>query len=220
MSNYSFNRIIIKYKDYEKYLEDYFPYWASERSEKPFVTFSKVLGPEDEPWGIISAEGCLVLDLNNGYMDVRFQTRRFFPIVAAMKLLNLAPDTIWFMTEENDICVTRLSVENGEIVEDIYTHDTEDYDKFQCFHWGDETGEESELERNMHPADELVWYYFKGDEDWYRIKKRDLIEAYTSDYSITDFYDKTVVFGDDYTIINDLIDYKHTILGDFWQNNS
>ena len=44
MSNYSFNRIIIKYKDYEEYLEDYYPYWVSKKSEKPFVTFSKVLG--------------------------------------------------------------------------------------------------------------------------------------------------------------------------------
>ena len=171
MSNYSFNRIIIKYKDYEEYLEDYYPYWTSKKSEKPFVTFSKVLGPEDEPWRIISAEGSLVLDRNNGYMDVRFQTRRFFPIVAAIKLLTLAPDTVWFMTEENDICVTRFSVENGEISEDIYPHDVDDYDRFQCFHWGDETGEVSEIERNMYPADDLIWYYFKGNESLVQNKK-------------------------------------------------
>lgn len=217
MSNYSFNRIIIKYKDYEEYLEDYYPYWASKKSEKPFVTFSKVLGPEDEPWRIISAEGSLVLDCNNGYMDVRFQTRRFFPIVAAIKLLTLAPDTVWFMTEENYICVTRLGVENGEIVEDIYPHDVDDYDRFQCFHWGDETGEESEIERNMHPADDLIWYYFKGNEVWYRIKKRDLVDTYYSDYSITDFYDTTIDKKGDYAIIDDIIDYKHSLLGDYWQ---
>lgn len=218
MSNYCFNKVIISYEDYEKYLEDYYPGNATTKMDIPYVTFRKVLSDEDEPWRVISSEGWLIIDLNNGYMDVRFQTRGFFPIIAAMKLLKQAPGTVWFMTEENDICVTRFSIEYGEIVEDIYPHNMEDYDKFQCFHWGDETGEESDLERNMDEADDLVWYYFKGDEIWYRIKKRDLINTYAKGgYTFHEFYESTILNEGNYAIIDDIIDYKHALSDEYWQ---
>ena len=52
---------------------------------------------------------------------------------------------------------------------------------------------------------------------WYRIKKRNLVDTYYSDYSITDFYDTTIDKKGDYAIIDGIIDYKHSLLGDYWQ---
>lgn len=209
MSNYCYNKVIIKYDDYAKYLEDYYPYGGTERKDEPYITFCKFMG-DDYSETVDSAWSWVITDLNNGYMDVRFQTRRYFPIKSALTLLKLAPDTVWYMMEKSDACVSRLSVENGSISEDVYIVDN-DYDHYLKYNWGDITGEPSELEKNLHEADNLIWYYIKTDDIWYRIKPRDLQVVYDDFHG---FYTKTLSYNEEKQhdqIVEEIFDYPHLI---------
>lgn len=115
-------------------------------------------------------------------MDIRFKTRSIFPIKTIKKAISEIDNTIvWYVSEESHAFVTSFFYGKNEVCEKIYFTDYDKWDKFYEYHTGNgySGDEESELYKNLSDADDLIWYYFDGNNiDWKQLDRVDIVKRY------------------------------------------
>lgn len=110
MSNYVSNRIICKKDFLKKYLYDEHPAGVLQQSISPIAKISfnhlfsmSTIDQYKAVHGTTIAYdygvGCM--DIDQDFVDIRFQTERYYPIRAILKAIQLDHSIIWLCVEDN-----------------------------------------------------------------------------------------------------------------------
>ncbi|AND79108.1 hypothetical protein [Streptococcus pantholopis] len=156
MANYVYQKIICSKKFLDSYLIDYYPISQNDRIVPPYISFNRLVGVSDlseyrEKFGehIYYGDSFTYSECENGLFEVKFTTKRDYPIAAIRRAIEVEHSVEWFAVEDNCIYVSHFYWSDG-IKESIHTLGSA---------FGSWYSKQYELEESLEDSDHLIWYY-------------------------------------------------------------
>lgn len=184
MANYVYNKIICTKEILSKYFLDDKPFEESKKLTKPYITFNKLFNTKidenySETYGeyIYYGEGFEYNELEDGNVEILFNTRWRYPIKAIEKALELCKnDIIWYAIEENLIYISKFYWNNKVVEETLYLENRIDFEKFN--------------KENENPDTNFwIWNYNpESKEGWKIWECSDFNKRYFEDYPAQLYY--------------------------------
>lgn len=188
MANYVYNKIICTKEVLNKYFLDDEPFEENKKVDEPYITFNKLFNTKldekySEQYGecIYYGDGFEYNDLEDGNVEIFFNTRWRYPIKAIERALKLCKNNIiWYAVEENLIYVSKFYWDNEIIEETLYLEDSAEFEKFN--------------EDNSEPASDFwIWEYKPEEKEGWNIWKcNDFVERYFEDYPVQSYYEEVI----------------------------
>ena len=184
MANYVYNKIICTKEVLNKYFLDDEPFEENKKVDELYITFNKLFNIKlDEKYSELYGE-CIYYgdefeynDLEDGNVEIFFNTRWRYPIKAIVKALELCKnDIIWYAVQENLIYVSKFYWNDEIIEETLYLEDKDDFGEF--------------IEDSLDvDSDFWVWKYkFEDKNDWKIWQCNNFYERYFNDYPAQLYY--------------------------------
>ena len=193
MANFVSNRVICKRSFYEKYFYDTNPFGMEKSNEyvkeKSYITFNKLykvksLDEYMEKYGeyIYYGYGYNVKQLDNDLVEIKFQTKWFYPICAIVKAIELNHSIIWYAIEENIIYYSKFSWKDNKVIEETLCIEND-----KCFEaWYDQN-----TFNNLKSYDDSLWYYnYENNPNWKRWDTDDLVKRYKDIYPPNNYQER------------------------------
>lgn len=184
MANYVYNRVVCTKEILNKYFLDDEPFEEGVKLNEPYITFNKLFNTKlDENYSglygesIYYGDGFKYNELENGNIEILFNTRWRYPIKAIEKALELCKnDIIWYAVEENLIYVSKFYWDNEIREETLYLEDRDNFNEFN--------------ENNPEPQSNFwIWEYPVEKQDGWKIWQcNDFDERYFKEYPAQKYY--------------------------------
>ena len=145
MANYVYNKIVCKKEVLEKYFLDYIPFYENEVLDEPYITFNKILDYKIPKVGydhhkehgviIYYGNGFEYNEIDNGWFEIKFETRWDYPIKPIVKVIELCKEEIiWYAVEENFIYFSKFYWKDNKVLEDTLYSETADFENWlKCY---------------------------------------------------------------------------------------
>ena len=195
MSNYVSNKVICKKSFFDKYLLD--SYSLGEDSyeyckEHKYISFNKLFGVKSvskyrEKYGQYPVYGYFycIEKIDKDYIELKFQTRWYYPICAIKKAIEIDHSIIWYALEENIIYISKFIWENDKVVEKTLNIENDDF-----YDWYDKNIFYGNTYDDVDDSDDAVWYYdYDNKNEWIVWPCDDLIKRYKDDYPAKQYYE-------------------------------
>lgn len=189
MANYVSNKVLCSKSFFDKYFLD--SYSLGEESyeychKNKYISFNKLFGVKDvneyyEKYGEYIYYGFIyeIKEISDEFVEVKFKTKRYYPIKAIIKAIEIDHNVVWNCVEENVIYISRFSwKQNGIIEETLNIENDEFYDWYNNCNIKDAS-----------LVDNTIWYYESKNNEWIIWKCNDLIARYKDNYPSNEYYE-------------------------------
>lgn len=176
MSNYVWNYVICCKEAAEKYFIDDTSFGEDDLPQKPYITFNKLFGIKtldnyEKKIGITISYGWgfSYNKLKNGMYELKFTTRREYPIKPILKTIELFHDINWYTVEENHIYTSKFYWLNGIKENVMYISD-------EFYEW---VWENIDFNDALEDYDDGAWYFMpRSREKWKNRESTDNFKRY------------------------------------------
>lgn len=192
MANYVSNKIICSEKFFNDYFIDHYYIGEETKEVEPYISFDKLVVDtfSKHDWSnggpIYYGYGWEYQKKAEGLIELKLQTKYFYPIKAIVKAINLDNSIKWYCVQDNYIYLSKFTYDfyNKKVKEEIIFLD-EHFENYLGYIL------DNGLNKTLNYADDEIWYYsFKPINKWVEWETRsdnDLLERYGKEmYPSTD----------------------------------
>lgn len=182
MANYVWNKVICKKSFFDKYFLD--PYTTGEENNEncinhKYISFNKLFGVKDlneysKKYGAYIYYGTFYTleELDNNLVEIKFETRWYYPICAIVKAIEIDHDIVWYCIQEQNIYISKFIWKENKVIEKTLDLQTDEFDN-----WYENYGEDL-----RDDTDHEAWHYETEDMNWKEEDSNNLIEKYKENY--------------------------------------
>ena len=203
MANYTYNKIVCSEVFFNNYLMDDDPFGDKAVNDSragwvtsSLITFNKLFDSESID-DYLDKTQCTSIDysaeikicsLENGMVEVYFETRWYYPIKAIIKSLNIEKEKlVWYVVEENEIYVSKFYWSAGKVNEDtLYIENVDEYVEWYIPYW-------AEIDEFSDPSCTDYWIFDYRPETrtgWINWPSSDIISRYLKYYPCGEYYEQ------------------------------